>query len=155
MQVTSASSNAASLPDWERVADHLDQLASGPSIAQVQVATALSIPLSEHLPTPVAAVVIRQHLSEALLERRREVVEVPAVLGEVEDELAVARTEVLLTGTRDEVSAWFAARYALKTSRGLRNLKPCVGDIVTSGGWTGGEQREISSIGDNGRVYMK
>jgi hypothetical protein len=80
---------------------------------------------------------------------------VPEVLGEIEDELGVKRTETLLTDTREEVSAWFESRYALKTARGLRSLQPSVGDVVASAGWKVGERRAISSIQDNGRVFMK
>ncbi len=43
----------------------------------------------------------------------------------------------LQTGSDAEVSTWFAARYMIMTARGLREVQPEVGDIVTSHGWAG------------------
>jgi hypothetical protein len=53
------------------------------------------------------------------------------------------------------VTAWFESRYILKTIRGLRALRPQVGDVVSSAGWKAGERRVISTIQDSGRIFMK
>lgn len=150
-----ANTAARVLPRWEEVAGYLDQLTSGPTPAQAAVAEKLAIEIPSQLPAAVAAAVIRHRLADVFLERQPNDRDVPEVLGEIEDELGVARTRELLTGTRDEVTAWFAARYALKTARALRILRPEIGDVVECTGWAGGERRLVSSIGNSGRVYMK
>lgn len=142
-------------PRWKLVADRLDTLVTGPSAEQLVVAKSLGVPLSGSLPAPVAAVVIRHHLSAELRIGFRAVDDVPEVLGDIEDELSVTRTESLITGTHEEVTAWFESRYILKTIRGLRALRPQVGDVVSSAGWKAGERRVISTIQDSGRIFMK
>lgn len=141
--------------EWELVASHLDALLGGPTDSQLETAQLLDVDLPASVPTNVAAVILRWHLRDALGLSFRTVNSVPKVLGDIEDELTVDRTTDLITGTREELSAWFEARYTLKTVRGLRELKPEVGDIVSSGGWREGERRVISSISDNGRINMK
>lgn len=145
----------AETPRWKIVAQNLQTLTSGPTPAQTSTAEALSLKLGKRVPAPVAAVVLKHHLAAALLEHRQTDAEIPDVLAEIEAELRLSPTKRLITGTREEVSSWFAARYMLKTARGLRALKPSVGDIVRQAGWKAGEQRVISSIGDNGRIFMK
>lgn len=140
---------------WQLVADHLEKLVSGPTPVQASVAAKLGLALPVDLPAPVAAVVLRGYLDEALRHSLRSADGVPEVLGDIEDELGLERTESLITDTREEVSAWFESRYMLKTARGLRLLQPAVGDVVSSAGWKAGERRVISSIQDNGRVFMK
>lgn len=142
-------------PRWKEVAEHLQKLATGPTPAQVSAAAALSVKVGKRVPAPVAAVILKHHLGPALLERRSTDADIPDVLAEIEESLGVPRTRRLITGTREEVSSWFASRYMLMTARGLRALKPAVGDIVRQAGWNEGEQRVISSISDSGRIYMK
>ena len=142
-------------PRWQLVADRLETLVSGPTPEQLSVAAKLDIALASTLPAPVAAVVLRGHLKAALRQNLRSAEEIPETLGEIEDHLGVKRTESLLTNTREEVSAWFEARYMLKTARGLRTLQPEIGDVVTSAGWKAHEKRVISTIQENGRVFMK
>jgi hypothetical protein len=149
------SGSLTTLPRWQLIADRLETLVAGPSAEQLIVATRLGVTLAASLPAPVAAVVIRRHLSAELRVAFRTVDEVPGVLGDIEDELGIARTETLLTDTYEEVTAWFESRYILKTIRGLRALQPQVGDVVSSVGWKPGEQRVISSIQDSGRIFMK
>lgn len=144
-----------SVPRWQEVAERLESLAAAPTAQQVATAAALSIPLGADVPAPVAAVVIRHGLGASLLENMKEDAEIPEALGKLEEELSVPTTSALLTGTRAEVSALFEARYMLLTARGLRSSQPSVGDVVESAGWQTGERRVISSIGANGRVYMK
>ncbi len=142
-------------PRWEHVASQLEAAAAGPSEAQQATAKALGISLPVNAPAPVAAVVLKDHLAGVLLEgvgRRGEITETLVAL---EDELGITESATLVTGSAAEVSAWFAARYMVMTARGLRDIQPGIGDVVTSQGWADGEQRVVSSIGDDGRVYMK
>ncbi|MBD8467067.1 DUF4263 domain-containing protein [Plantibacter sp. CFBP 8798] len=146
---------ATTVPRWQLVADRLEREVAGPTAEQLDIADRLGIYLPELLPVPVAAVLIRKSLEAELRLMFRVAREIPRVLGDIEDELGVARTERLHTGTREELSAWFESRYILKTVRGLRALRPQVGDVVVSGGWKAGERRVISTIHDSGRVFMK
>lgn len=144
-----------STPQWERIADALETLVSGPTDAQRALAEAVDIDLPPHAPAPVAAAILRAGASAALLETMTPAGDIPEVLSEIEEELGLEPTTQLITGTRAEVSAWFAARYMVKTIRGLRSLQPEPGDIVTSPGWAGGERRVVSSIRGDGRVMMR
>lgn len=148
------SSPASAAPRWQVVALQLQALIDGPTAEQISAAKALGLTLLDHLPAPVAAVVLRRHLGDAIGERLTFGAEVPESLTDLENDVGVTVTSSLVTESREEVSAWFAARYMLKTVRGLNAVKPEVGDIVLSDGWPG-ERRVISSIGDSGRVYMK
>lgn len=144
-----------SIPRWQAVADNLEALVSGPTQQQAGIAAALGIALPDTLPSPVAAVVLHEHVGAALRKPLRPDEGIPEVLGDIEDELGVERTTELLTNSREEVSAWFETRYIMKTIRGLREVQPGIGDVVTSAGWKSGERRAVSSIGSDGRVFMK
>jgi hypothetical protein len=141
-------------PRWAQVADSLDDMAAGPTVDQVKVADALGIPLYRNLPAPVAAVVIRDHLKSVLFQGVGGASELPEALSELEDELNLTSAAHLVTGSRDEVSAWFSARYMVMTSRGLRHLMPEAGDVVSrqSGAI---EKRVISTISDDGHINFK
>ncbi len=138
---------------WEEVAQELESLASGPTVEQTRVTTALGITLNADLPAPVAAVVLRSHLEVALMESTGRDAEIPESLVVLEDQLGLADHAELHTGSSAEVSAWFASRYMLLTARGLRELRPRNGDVVARG--DSPDRMVISSIGDNGRIYMK
>ncbi|GAA5038367.1 DUF4263 domain-containing protein [Microbacterium fluvii] len=146
---------AESIPQWKLIADKLDALVSGPTDTQRALAEALGIDLPSQAPAPVAAAILRSNMSTALLETMTPAREIPEVLSEIEEELGLEPTTHLITGTKAEVSAWFAARYMVMTVRGLRSLQPEPGDIVTSPGWAGGDHRVISSIRSDGRVIMR
>lgn len=141
-------------PRWEVVAEQLETEAAEPTADQIRVAIAIGVTLPPDIPAPVAAIVLRNQLSDVLFVRVGSAGEIPDALTELEDELGIATRARLVTGTREEVSAWFAARYMIQTARGLRDVKPQPGDVVVSQGWLS-EQRVISSIGADGRVYMK
>lgn len=142
------------IPRWEQVALGLEAAAAGPSEVQQATATALGLSLPKGAPATVAAVVFKNHLAGVLLEGVGRGGEIPDTLVALEDELGVTDPAALVTGSAAEVSAWFAARYMLMTARGLRDIQPAIGDVVASQAWPG-ERRVISSIGDDGRVYMK
>lgn len=139
---------------WEQVASQLEAAATGPSKAQRTTANALGLILPERVPAPVAAVLLKNHLADVLLEGLGRRSEIPETLVELEHELGITEPATLATSSAIEVSAWFAARYMIMTARGLRDIEPRVGDVATSTAWPG-EKRVISSIGDDGRVYMK
>jgi hypothetical protein len=143
-------------PEWERVANHVSALIRSPTDEQRELARQVGVDLSPALPSYVAAVILRHSLQSVLHIPMRVGAELPEALHEIESEMRIPKKDraVLSTGTREEVTAWFTARYALKTVRGLRLLKPSPGDVVSSEGW-GGESRIVSSIGPDGRVYMK
>lgn len=142
-------------PWWATVADRLEALLIGPTATQLSTADALGLSLPADSPSFVAAVLLQWHLRDAIGQTFRDVDEIPETLNDIEDELGVTRTSSLHTGTREEVSAWFEARYTLKTVRGLRELEPVPGDIVTSAGWVAGEQRVVSSVSSSGRIFMR
>jgi len=144
-----------SVPRWQKVAENLESLICGPTQQQASIATALGIKLPAGLPSPVVAAVLHDRVGVALRKPSRPSDGIPEVLWEIEDELGVERTTTLLTNTREEVSAWFETRYMQKTIRGLREVQPGIGDVVSSAGWKSNERRVISSIGSDGRVFMK
>ncbi|MCU1530099.1 MAG: hypothetical protein JWP75_3862 [Frondihabitans sp.] len=141
-------------PRWEQIADDLDSMAAGPTAAQIATADALGIPLSRTLPAPVAAVVIRDHLAPVLFQGVGGDADLPDALGDLEAELGVTPSAHLTTGSRDEVSAWFNARYMVMTSRGLRALMPETGDVV-AGHSSAIERRVISSLSADGHINFK
>lgn len=145
---------AASTPEWEKTAQSLERLLEGPTERQRLVADQLGISLPADVPAQVAAAILRAAVSDALGSTYAPA-EVSETLGELEDCLGLPRTTRLISGTRDELSAWFSARYALKSARGLRATRPGIGDVVASLGWDEGEHRIVSSIGEDGRVYMR
>ncbi|MGH3598730.1 MAG: hypothetical protein ACRDQH_00385 [Pseudonocardiaceae bacterium] len=149
------SNSASDIPRWKAVADLLEGLASGPTPEQARVAGAIGVTLPDGIPAPVAAIVLKHGLSDVLFDHVRGGAEIPENLVELEDELGLSTERAhLVTGSRDEVSAWFAARYMVMTACGLREQQPEPGDVVRCNGWPG-ESRVISSIGADGRVYMK
>lgn len=117
-------------------------------------ASALGLTLPMNVPATVAAVVLRAHLAEVLMEDIGPEREIPDALSALEAELGVREAARLVIGSDAEVSAWFAARYMSMAAGGLASVRPELGDVVTSQAWPG-EKRVISSIGDDGRVYMK
>ena len=140
-------------PSWLRVAKKLEDLATGPTAEQVELASRMEISLPAEIPAPVAAVLLRSALASALFDSVGRDVEVAETLTELENELGIAETTQLVTGSRDELSAWFAARYMLKTAAGLRDLKPEPGDVVE--GAPAIARRVVSSVGETGRVYLR
>jgi hypothetical protein len=149
-----SSASPGDVSAWEVVADRLERLAAAPTAEQVRIAKATGIELPMHVPASVAAVILRAGLAEALFQSIGRAVEIPDALSEIEVELGLDATTWLITGSREEVSAWFGARYMLKTAVGLRELRPEVGDVV-SGVGLNVQRRVISSIGRNGRIYLK
>lgn len=143
-------------PGWLSIADNLESAATKPTSKQVELADHLGMALGSDVPAPVAAVRLANVLKETLALPGSRDAEIPESLTELEGELGISSSAVLVLHTSQEVSAWFAARYMLKTARGLRQLMPEVGDIVISSGWNPQENRVISSIREtDGRVYMK
>lgn len=138
---------------WEEVAARLDVLIAGPTADQKRVAKMLRVKIPDDLPAPVAAVRIKAAIADALMERLNTGVKVPQALNDLETDLGVSNPAKLTTSSREEVSAWFAARYALKTSQGLKELQPVEGCVVRGPDPIG--HRVVSSVGKNGRVYLK
>lgn len=142
------------MPRWEQVALRLEAMAAGPSEEQCRVAAALNIEIPANVPSTVAAVILRSHLAEALLVKASTACDLPEKLLALEKELGLDEQARLITGTKEEVSAWYASRYSIMSARGLRDVQPFPGDIVAIEG--GPKQRYVvSSIGENGKVYMR
>lgn len=139
---------------WRLVADKLESLTAAPSEEQKGLATAIGISIPADVPAPVAAVILRDALSSVLLQSVGGKADIPEALTDLEGELGLTTPAYLTTGSRQEISAWFHARYMLATARGLYELQPELGDVVSGHSGTS-ENRVISSIGDNGRVYFK
>ncbi len=110
--------------------------------------------LPEALPAVVAAARLKVFLADVLMEpvKRQEI---PETLRELERDLGMPDYVEMVTDSKTEVSAWFAALYMVKTARGLREVQPDTGDVVAGRGWVPEERRVVSSIDDHGRVFMK
>lgn len=141
-------------PRWEVVALQLEAHAQGPTAEQAALAETAGLDLPDNIPAFVAAVVLKHQLQHVLFDKTRTGAEIPEQLRDLEDELGIGTPASLITNSREEVSAWFAARYAIKTAIGLRTLRPEPEDIVFTPGLER-ERRLISSIGSDGRVHMK
>lgn len=135
------------------VAEKLERLAKSPTTEQLRVGKALGISLPTSVPAPVVGVILQQKLASALFKGIGNQAVLPDSLGVLEDELGVTDRAFLITHSREEVSAWFNARYMEMTARGLRHLKPAEGDVVQLS--KADQRRVISSIGEDGRVYFK
>lgn len=142
------------MPRWELIAERLEALSTAPTDEQVQVAAATGISIPSDVPAPVAAIIIQDGLASVLFRKLGKKVEIPDALTELENDLEINEPAFLRTGSTEEVSAWFQARYMLKTARGLRALKPSEGDVVSNPSKPN-SNRVVSSIGEDGRVYFK
>lgn len=145
------------VPKWEQVAERLEREFAGPTAEQHALAEQLGVDVID-VPAPVFAVVLHDHLAAALFARHFPIRDGDLEgLNDLETELELPVTRELVTGTKAEKAARFAATYGLKTARGLRALRPQQGDIVRLNAPEREPQlrREISSIGDNGRIYLR
>lgn len=145
---------AETKPRWELIAEKLESLAGAPTDEQIKMAAATGIKVPLDVPAPVTAVILQDGLSSVLFRKLGKKVDIPEALTELENDLEIAEPAFLRTGATEEVSAWFQARYMLKTARGLRELKPCDGDVVSAPSGPS-SNRVISSIGEDGRVYFR
>jgi hypothetical protein len=139
---------------WEQVATRLEALIAGPTSEQQQLAVALGVELEDGTPARVAAAILGESLSSALMRPP-----IPGngnfdALQRVEEEIGVDAAPVDETTSVDVVSAWIATRYMDKTARGLRALQPVPGDVVEGHDQIIGK-RVVSSISDSGRVHLK
>lgn len=141
---------AETKPRWQLI----EGLAGAPTDEQIKMAAATGIKVPMNVPAPVAAVIMQDGLSSVLFRKLGKRVDIPEALTELEDDLEVTEPAFLRTGATEEVSAWFQARYMLKTARGLRDLKPSEGDVVSAPSGPS-SNRVISSIGEDGRVYFR
>lgn len=138
---------------WKQVAERLERLASGPSDEQLEFADSIGIDLCG-VPAPVAAVLIKSRLASVLRIKVSGGFELPDEFRELEALVGVAVPAELHTGSRAEVSAWYEARYMVLAARGLRNVMPQVGDVVSRFD-APTDLMTISSITDDGVVFMK
>ena len=140
--------------DWKVIADRLEAEYAAPTSEQVKVAAQLGVVLPT-VPAEVAAALLRQELSVALFLKNSEWAEELEWLNTLEAELALPLTSNLITGTKAERSARIAAIYGLKTARELGVLMPVPGDILRSIPPEPTFEREVSSLGRNGRIYFR
>lgn len=146
-------SPAAAKPRWRVVADELRRQLKGPTGHQLETARRLQITLPRRTPAPVARVILHWHVTDPSL-RDESTVEVSITLLELEEKLELPLTRTLLTNSREELSAWIFSRYMLQTELGLRELKPVPGDVVHQQFRPEGDNRVVSSIGEDGRVHF-
>jgi hypothetical protein len=139
---------------WQDIVKSLENLVAEPTEEQVRIANLLGIKLPNGTPSVVVGTIIRHALRHVTLEQFRDSDSIPERLKQLESELGVPKTQKLLTGTREEVSAWFAVRFNQLTTIGLRELQPEPGDIVALKS-NPGDQMIISSIDSQGRVHMR
>lgn len=143
----------AAKPRWRIVADELRRQLKGPTDHQRETARRLQVTLPHGTPAAVARVVLHWHVTDPSL-RDESTHEVSLTLSDLEEKLELPLTRMLITNSRDELSAWILSRYMLQTERGLRELKPVPGDVVHQRFRADGDNRVISSIGENGRVHF-
>lgn len=143
-------------PMWKQIAADLEQRATRPSEQQLSLAEAAGIDLADDCPSSVAAVILRDALSSALNIRKGDLRSVPSELETLNKKYGNGRKIVPITGTADEISAWYESCFFLKAAAGLRSLQPSVGDVVKSSGWVPSQARVISSIRPrDGKIFMK
>lgn len=141
-------------PQWLHVAERLKQRITGATRPQLELAQRLQINIAPTTPSPVTAVILRHQVADALLAKFTDCVEIPESLSELESKLGLTQTKKLITGSREELSAWFDVRYTQLTINGLRSVKPEPGDVAIISDQPE-KKHVISSIGKQGRVYMK
>jgi hypothetical protein len=142
---------------WQVVAEQLSSRATAPSPGQIAIARKLGLTLRADTPSYVAAVELRGALSEELAVSKG----YRAYAGEIEylhlleDELGLPRSPFEAGDSKDLVSAWTNARWATRAARKLEELKPEVGDVLTTD--KGGQTVEgvLSSITDDGALFFK
>lgn len=139
---------------WEEVASELEAHVTGPTLHQREIAKSLRIEIDSSMPAPVVAVILKLEIAAAIFEPLKSGAEVPETLTQLEEDLGLEPTKAFITGTFAERGAWFKSRYILMTVNGLKKLQPRVGDIVVRAD-DPIRQMVISSIGENGRIYMK
>ena len=154
MEEASDSLIAGAVLRWEEVASKLEAFVTGPTPEQTDVAKSLKIEIDPSMPAPVAAVILKSRLSDAIIEPLKTGAEIPENLTQLEEELGLEHTKAFITGTFAERDAWFKSRYILMTVNGLKKLQPRVSDVVVRAD-DPNRQMVISSIGENGRIYMK
>ena len=139
---------------WKVIADEFERQLRGPTAHQLATAASLSVTLPVDLPAPVAMAILNWHITDPDL-RDSSTTEVPGSLNQLEASLGLRPTVGLLTDSRAELNAWFAARFMLKTLRGLQSLQPVPGDVVHQRFRADGDDHVVSSIGNDGRVHFK
>jgi hypothetical protein len=148
---------------WAEVADALEASSTRPTAEQVALANKLGVTLPESIPASVAAVHLQLHLTQELQLQRRYDYWTRRRRDQVSAERILRLQEVAegasfpLPETFDEavgLDAWFEAAFALLAARSLRELQPSRGDIVCRSRRET-EYFEVSSIGDDGVVYLR
>ncbi len=139
---------------WRAAVRAIEKLTGPVTRRQRRLATLAGIALPGKLPAIVAAARLREALSQdlhfgALVSTR--------VRYDTEEYLADQWKEAkqkppVIPTTQNEAEAWVEYLFLIKRRANLNRLRPHEGDIVAN---SGGSYVEVSSIGENGRLYFK
>lgn len=146
--------------DWKKVAAHLRELSGEFTPAQWDLARALDVPLAPGTPMPVAAALLRAHLTGPLLLKRAQPIEEEeyGYLELVAGEAAVEVPPQNLINHRDILEAWLEVVWAHRAVIHLERLPPEPDDIAITPGERGSELIQhdiIASISSNGRLNFR
>ncbi|UVT13656.1 hypothetical protein OG853_00390 [Streptomyces cellulosae] len=112
--------------NWKRVATHLGELSGEFTPAQRDLADALGVPLAPGTPMPVAAALLRAHLTGPLLLKRAQPVdeEEYRYLELVAGEAAIEVPPQEQIAQRDILEAWLEVAWARRSVIHLERLSP-------------------------------
>ncbi|MDX3065815.1 MULTISPECIES: Shedu immune nuclease family protein [Streptomyces] len=146
--------------DWKKVAAHLRELSGEATPAQRDIADALGVPLTPGTPMPVAAALLRAHLTGPLRLKRAQPIdeEEYGYLELVAGEAAVEVPSRDLIAHRDILEAWLEVAWAHRSVIHLERLSPEPGDIAITPGQRDSDQVQhdiIASISNSGRLNFR
>ncbi|WP_433374286.1 Shedu anti-phage system protein SduA domain-containing protein [Actinoplanes sp. CA-142083] len=142
---------------WQEAAEFLEQLVTGPASEQLKLAKDLGLTsIDDKTPTAVALARLNRELQKPLQLATPKPVSPPSLelLYQLEDQLGLPRTAAADLPDQSEVSAWIHVRYDQRTIRGLRDLQPRPGDILSLI-MDPDVQMEVSSVGKDGQIYFR
>ncbi|WP_324790398.1 hypothetical protein [Streptomyces sp. H51] len=128
--------------DWKKVAAYLRELSGEFTPAQRDLAAALGMPLAPGTTMPVAAALLRAHLTGPLRLRRAQPIdeEEYKYLELVAGEAAIKVPPQNLIDHRDILEAWLEVVWAHRSVIHLERLSPEPGDIAIAPGRRGSDQ---------------
>lgn len=136
---------------WRAAVKAIDTTIGSPTPKQKKLAAIAGISLPPTLPSIVAAAWIRTALSkeirfDRLARARYDTVDL------IEEMWTGSKTRFTPPNTQEEASAWIEYLYLHKRRSSLKKLRPNEGDVVVT---ASGAYGEVSSIGEDGRLYFK
>jgi hypothetical protein len=135
---------------WEHATRKLEEETGPATPHQTALAKKVGVTFPARTPKAIAASLLRTALASEL-----DLGLVRPVRHSTEHRLKALRRETKLAvkpANQDEALAWMVYLWQVRRKKLLLTLKPDTGDIVRL---SGGELCEVSSVGDDGRLYFK